>query len=500
MGIKTRVSRFVNDLDLGSWDNWLPLGVIAVFFGVGVLVGLRVIQFSSPEDPTNIPVIFIEIGIAAMTGIFSITVSLSLVAIQFASQEYSHRIMAFYVKSVVFWSTTVVYLGLIMSSVLLMAMYTEQQDPRFAGLVVVASVAALMLLIPHFVITAAFLRPEFIIGKLLRRVDTTYLVSIQRPLEESQGRLESHADRVLPVVEIVERAINKGDLSTARTALDRLHTAYISQAEHLSSLPIEEYFIDYVMRVGRKAISGGDMEEAGAQAIQLIGTVGARGPAGVTAVEDVRDLGSAALKEDLEAVVREMIDTLKLIFDHTGLPDARKAVMEGYRDLVEDLAGAEKQRLLRQLGNTLATMESDAIARGEPSVTNDCQDLLESLGREAGVRNLPEVVLHVVRLLHRIGLESAEKDAEVAERVVRSLLRLERSGQGNRDLIAATEFAKGDVERELRKRPRPAPSAAPVAVPASVSASAVTDPATRSLETGPEEESEFAYLWSEPKD
>lgn len=502
-----RVKRFLKDLDLGSWDNWLPLSVIALFMGLGLLVGLGVIRFPGPEDPENIPSIFIEVGIAGMAGIFAITVSLSLVAIQFASQEYSHRIMAFYVKSVVFWSTTVVFLGILMSSVLLLASYTEGQDPRFASEVVIGAVAALTLLLPHFVITAAFLRPEFIISKLLRRVDTAYLVSIQRTLEEGQGRLESHRDRVLPVVEIMERAINKGDLSTARTALDRLHSAYVTQAEHLNSLPIEEYFLDYVSRVGRKAISGGNMEEAGAQAIQLIGTVGSRGPAGATAVEDVRELGAAALKEDLEPVVREMIDTLKSIFDQTGLPEAKKGVLDSYRDLVEDLAAAEKQRLLRQLGNILSQIASEAIGRGEREVADRCQELLEGLGREAGTRRLPEVVLHTVRLLHRLGLEYAEKDADAAERIVRSLLRLERSATGDRELIAATEFAKGDVERELRKRPRPAPTTLssqsippdgpppppPVRTPVPTAAPPPADPEAH-------QDPEFADLWSEPKD
>jgi hypothetical protein len=482
---------------LGSWDNWLPLAVITVFAGLGLLVALRVITFPSPRQAERILTIYIEVGIGATAGIFAIIASLSLVAIQFASQEYSHRIMAFYIKSIMFWSTIAVYLGLIITSVLLIGMFTDKQDPRYAGAIIVGSVGALTLLIPHFLITSAFLRPEFIIAKLLRRVDTPYLVSVQRALAEDQGRLDSHVDRLLPVVEIVERAIHRGDLSTARTALDRLHTTYVTHAEHLNSLPIEEHFLNYLLRIGRKAVTADGLEEAAAHSVQIIGAVGSRGPAGANAVDDIRELGFAALKQDLEPVVREMIDTLRFIFDRTSLPEAKAAVLSCYQDLVEDLAAGEKTRLLRQSATNLAELAATTLEQRETAYTHRCQELLEAVGREASSRRMHDVALHVIGLLQRFGVAAAQHDPEVSERVVRSLLRIERSaGSGDRDLVAATEFAKGDVERELRKRGRVAESlasAAPVAAP--------SDPPAPPPSVEPEvaEDSAFADLWREPK-
>lgn len=490
--------RWFKDLDLGAWDNWLPLTVIAVFASMGLLVALRVITFPSTQQAERILTIYIEVGIGATAGIFAIIASLSLVAIQFASQEYSHRIMAFYIKSIMFWSTIAVYLGLIITSVLLVGMYTDKQDPRYAGAIIVGSVGALTLLIPHFLITAAFLRPEFIIAKLLRRVDTPYLAFARRLLTESKGRLDSQVDRLLPVVEIVERAIHRGDLSTARAALDRLHTTYVTHAEGLNSLPIEEYFLDYLLRIGRKSVTADGLEEVAAQSVRIIGAVGSRGPAGANAVDDIRELGFAALKQDLEPVVREMIDTLRLIFDRTSLPEAKAATLSCYQDLVEDLAAGEKPRLLRQAATNLAELAATTLEQRETASTHRCQELLEAVGREASSRRMHDVALHVIGLLQRFGVAAAQRDPEVSERVVRSLLRIERSaGSGDRDLVAATEFAKGDVERELRRRWPVAESAAAAATVAPFS-----DPPTPPLSVKPEAAGapEFADLWREPED
>ena len=100
-------------LDIKSWDNWFPLSLIALFVVLGFPVALGAFDFGlTGKDVDRFGVIYTDIGIQTTAGIFAIVISLSLVAIQFAPQEYSHRIMEYYVRSVIFWSTLVVYLGI----------------------------------------------------------------------------------------------------------------------------------------------------------------------------------------------------------------------------------------------------------------------------------------------------------------------------------------------------------------------------------------------------
>jgi hypothetical protein len=445
--------RLLRELDLTSWDNYVPLGFIAAFLGAAFLVGTGVIALPGLVDTDRIQIIFVDIGIGATSGVFAITVSLSLLAIQFASQEYSHRIMSFYIKSVTFWAIITVYLGLIVGTILVEGLALNLAAERAAGVILIGGVLAIALLIPHFVVTAAFLRPEFVIAKLLNRLDAEYLVSIVPELEKGRGRMPSGIDRLLPVVEIVERSIQKGDLSTTRAATERLHTTYLAHAARLNSIYVERYFLDYLMRIGRTAVLATEEQEPAIQVLQLISTVGSQGPAGVIATEDIDDLGFTALKKDAEGVVIQMVDSLRVVFERTALPDAKRAVFVTYRKLVEDLSGTEKRRIMRHFSTCLAETGMEALKKGDLATTDQCLELLESLGHDAGTRRLGDVVLHIVRHMQVLGIAAAPADPDTARRVVRALLRVERGiSTSEREVVAATEFAKGKIERVLTRR------------------------------------------------
>ncbi len=488
------VRRALKELDLLSWDNWVPLAVIAAFSGVGILTAFGVISVTGPMDAARFKTVYDSIGIRTTAGILSSIVALSLVAIQFASNQYTHRIMAFYIRSITFWSIITVYLGIIVFSILVAANRPDSDDPRLAGVIIVGTIMALMLLIPHFLITASFLKPDFIINKLLRRVDSEYLMSIQGALANRRGRLDSKSDRLLPVIEMVESAIKRGDRATTRTAMEQIHDKYLTQAEQLNSLPVEQYFLSYLLRVGRKAVSVPDEEEAAVQAVQVIGTVGAHGPAGAIAVEQIRDLGLSAHKKGIDPVVSEMIHSLREIFEQTGMPEAKKEVLDTFHTLAQDLATAGKTRPLRRLATDVFEIAQASLGGRDLATAYRCLDMLETIGHDSGIHKMVDVVLHVVKLLQTVGVAAAQEDGETANRIIRTVLRIEMAiGPTEREALAATSFAKGDIERVLNRR---GPKAAPVGQ---------TTPATLTpapaLKQGAEAEGsgEFADLWGEPQ-
>ena len=513
------LTRVLRDLDLGSWDNWVPLAIIGVFVVLGALFVAGIFQFRLVEGSVDqFAVIYVEVGIGATGGIFAIIVSLSLVAIQFASQEYSHRIMDLYIKSVVFWSMLTVYLFLMIIAILLLTNNSAADSVRGPTLVAVGSILALVLIPPYFIITAAYLKPEFVIAKLLRRVDAEYLTTLEKPLVEGGGRISSRIDPLLPIVEMIERSVDRGDLSTTRAAMEHLHTTYINQAEVLNSLPIERLFLDYLSRIGRKATSAADEEEAAVLAIQLMGAVGARGPGSTIAVDHISAMGSKALKQDAEPVLEQMINSLHEIFGVTTSEEARKNVLNNYSQLVEDLVGAEKGRLLRQLVGHLSAIAEASLKTGDTATATNCLDTLETIGQMSCTKQIINVVSEVSLRFQELGLLAVNTQPELAERIIRSLLRVERMmPSGERDLIATTNFAKGEVERALTnkrralaaaQRPEAPPKgslgmpAAPAAVVAPPQAPVVQvnggKPSTEA--TGDEEVDGFADLWDEAKD
>ncbi|MDO8751110.1 MAG: hypothetical protein Q7K03_08210 [Dehalococcoidia bacterium] len=488
--------RVLKDLDLLSWDNWVPLAVIAAFSGVGILTAFGVVTFTGPMDAARFKTIYESIGLRTTAGILPTIVSLSLVAIQFASNQYTHRIMVFYIRSITFWSIIIVYLTMIVVSILLEANRTESDDPRVAGLILVGTIMALSLLVPHFLITASFLKPDFIIDKLLRRLDSDYLLSIQGDLANRRGRLDSKSDRLLPVIEITESAIKRGDRATTRMAMEQIHDVYLNQAEKLNSFSVEQYFLTYLLRVGRKAVSVPDEEEAAVQAVQLIGTVGARGPAGAIAVEQIRDLGLAASKKGIDPVVSEMIHSLREIFEQTEMPEAKKEVLDTYHLLGQELASAGKRRPVRQLATNVSEIAHASLGQRDQATAYRCLDMLEAIGHDSAVNKLVDVVLHVVKLLQTLGAAAAPEDPTTAERIVRTMLRIELSISANeREAIAATSFAKGDIERVLNRR---RPQAAPVEQTTPAPAAPTPAPALSQGSQG-EGKGEFADLWGEPQ-
>ncbi len=456
--LPSQLGRFVKRLDAGAWDNWLPLSVILAFIFLGAAVAGGVVGLGLVAgDAARFETIYTDIGIQTTAGIYAIIISLSLVAIQFAAQEYGHRIMEYYLRSVIFWSTNVVYLGLITGGIIVQAQSSGTDSTRLVGVMVIGSILALALLIPHFLVTASYLKPEFIIAKLLRRVDRDFLAGLQFAQAGPGGRVMPRIDRLLPVIEIGERSIDRGDLTTTRGALQRIEDLYNVEASPLKSAAVDRFFVDHLLRIGRKAVFASDEPEAGVETVQTLGRIGAAGPA-AQAVESIDILGFAALRRDTDVVVTEMIESLKLIYASADDPEVANAVLNTYRDLVAHLATGYRVRQLRLLVNTLEEIGAAERDQGNAANFNRCLDLLEACGREAAAGGLTDVVLQDVLALKDLVSGKGAGDPVTAEETVLRLLRIERAlDKREREAIAAVEFARREI---VGKFPAQAPAGA----------------------------------------
>lgn len=451
------VGKTIRQFQLSSWDNWFPLTLIAVFVVLGAVVAAASATFGlQPGDVDQFRGIYIDVGLQTTAGIFAIVISLSLVAIQFAAQEYSHHIMDYYIKSVMFWSTVVVYLGLMIACVLLNAGVSEGESLRVVSVIMVASVLAL---VPHFLVTASYLKPEFIIGKLLLRVDEEYLRAVAMRARSTAKALEPAVDRLLPAVELIERSIDRGDLTTTRRALEQIHDKYMQQDRPLDSTVVDRYFLDHVLRIGRKAVAQPDEQESTAQTIDLLGRMGVAGPT-EAAADHIDVLGFAALRRDAEVVVRQMIDSLRLIMGKAP-PPVKASILNTYGDLAGALAGGRRERLLRHLTDHLLAIAREARSAKDTATVTRCLDLLETAGHDAAVNGIVSVVARVAGAMQELGTaDASDGNTNAAHATVLRLLRVERAlGHGERGAIASLEFAKGEIERALgAQAPAPEPS------------------------------------------
>ena len=436
----------------------MPLAIILVFGLIALLILSGAISFNLPSrDLERVHVLYTEIGIQTTASVFAIIMSLSLVAIQFAAQEYSHRIMDYYLKSVMFWVTMGFFLGLMILTIVLQANATEAENERVISMIVVGAIIALVLLIPHFVITAAYLRPEFIVSKLLRRVDQNYLFALDRVYLTPKASIPSRVDRLLPVIEITERSIDRGDLTTVRGAIDMLSETYQRLAQGINRPAIERYFLNHFLRLGRKAVSEADEDQAAALIIQMIGNIGTTGPAAL-AIENIDILGTAALKKDADPVVRQMIESLDQIYNAVEDKEVRLAVLHEYDDLAGGLAATDKERLLQVLAETLFRTAQKAQAAGDAALFEKVLDIVETTGHASATKGIYRVVLYIAKSSQTLGVGIALQDSRQADRLMRILLRLERAVSSNeREVISALEFASRAIQRAIPKAVTPTP-------------------------------------------
>lgn len=466
---------FVSALDVKSWDNWFPLSVIGVFVLLGIPVALGVFDFGlTGKDAERYQVIYTDIGIQTTAGIFAIVISLSLVAIQFAAQEYSHRIMEYYVRSVIFWSTLIVYLGIIVVAIVLQTASDGNESPRVVALVVVASILAVALLIPHFIVTASYLKPDFIIEKLLRRISFQY-VSALTLADDGEVDVLPRNDRLLPVVEITERSIDRGDLTTTRSAIDRVLALQSELRARASGPVVDRYFADHLTRIGRKAVNQPDEEEAAARAIEALERTGSGG-APLVAAERIDLLGFIALRHGSDGAVEQMIDSLAEVAN-TQDGAALERVLDSYQALVGRLASGGFDQLLMLLADRVDSL-SESTADGK-NVLGRCLDCLESIGHDAADNGLIRVVLHVANVVRDRGLAIASSDPDEANATVLRMLRIEQAvNSSEREALAVIGFARAEVERN-------------------VSGGAKSEPETAESESGSGDGDGFSDLWDE---
>jgi hypothetical protein len=354
--------------------------------------------------------------------------------------------MDYYIKSTVFWSTLAVYLTLMVAAIILQAGSTEEDSPRAAALIVIGSILALALLIPHFLVTAAYLKPEFIVSKLMRRITTGYLASVERRGAEAVAG--TSADRLLPVVEIAERSVEKGDIATVGSAIARMVARFehARDVEKIASPELARYFIMSLGRIGQKAISEADEQQAAVEVVQGVTTIGHEG-ALPQAVALLDRLAFASLRQDQETAVGEAVDAMAQAYREAD-EEVRGLVVESFGALVPRLAQSGQQLLLEKI-----LAHAAEIATAEPAGSHGRSraiDVLESAGRESAVSRLVRVVRRAGVTMSTLGRQWAATDRSSAQAVVLSLLRVERSlDRSERDTIAALDFSRMEVEQLL---------------------------------------------------
>ena len=427
------------------------------------------------------------IGIGCLLSIFAIVISLALMAVQYASQQYTHRIMDFYTKSRMFQCILFIYMGTIFYNMLMLTEKTVNPTHVFVSLSL--SALCILALLPHFFITMIHLKPGFIIGKMLSGINKKdidslkglYLFSIDTRLEEElnedsiseelrkefetnrfslsdnatvmkkeeekkweiidekkftvrkeDGELNiykglSHENSaseedtlLLPITEIIERAIRNGDQTTAKKGLDEIKNCYLNYLSPRNEDYVSPYFLKLILNVGR--VAGIEKDDGSmARVLNIFGDVGRNTVSErmnfstKIVLEYIDTMGFKAL-QNYDTTTEQMIKSLQDIlraFIESGKGKEEKETLKRifalYSNLSDELFKLKKDKMITYMLNSFSEPHVLMVKNECYETIEKTAELLVGISENAAKRGLRDPIDLSIRSLQKIGISSARK-------------------------------------------------------------------------------------------
>lgn len=433
-------------------ETSVPVGLIITFTILIIIRLSNVFNISiANTDQFNAQYVIGISGLGALAAIFAIVISISLMAVQFASQEYSHRIMNSYIKSFMLWSLIILYIGTMLYNLWVVGYIDpEEADTTITDVSTLLQFLCFIMLIPHFLFTTAQLNPLYIIGKILYSINNEYLLSLRKYYHDGRMKVPGSMDRVLSVVEIVEKAIIRGDRDTTRTTVEKLYDCYKSNTHDGEPVWIRQYFMEYILRIGQQGVLSED-DDIVVRTISIFGEVGTTAGT-AAAIEQIQILGTAALKKDYDVAVQQAIDSLLTILKQSPDTEAVTRIPGILRDLVDDLVKNNKLRLLNYLLEQISSVAAIIADKQNHVVAERCIDLLEKIGLVAAREGLVDISHACILAYHKAGTVFVSRGIISYDAVSSSLLRIEYATKTEfRTVKSQIDYVIRDIEKHAVK-------------------------------------------------
>jgi hypothetical protein len=374
--------------------------------------------------------IFAGVGFEGLSAIFAIVISLSLMAVQLASQQYTHRIMDIHTKSWIFRFVIVIYLGSMLYNVFMLGWLdfgNSSVDSKYVKTSMSLTCLSLFILIPYFYITMRRLKPESVISNLLAKIDDVYLNSVKGYIKEGELRIPSEADEMLPITDIIEKSIRSGDHETARFGIDEICRCYMSHVKKENEDYVSRYFLaKHIRGIGREAIIKKD-DDSMVQVLKIFGEVGTRAIhenlnySARMSVESIDIIGSNVLKDydvATEQMIKSLQDILGAVIKSGNGEEILKQIFTLYSNLSDELFNLEKNKLIKYLLNSFSeprvfmkkpqALIEEMVKNTRYETIDSTVKLLERISVNAANRGLRDPLDQSISSLHEIGISSAE--------------------------------------------------------------------------------------------
>jgi len=320
------------------------------------------------------------------------------------------------------------------------------------------------------------LRPESVISLLLTKIDEDYVNSLKVHLKDGEVTVKSESDRMLPVIEIIEKSIINGDASTARFGLDEIKECYLQNLTAENEAYVTPYFLNHILGVGREAIIAAN-DDSMLHVLRIFSDVGTHtitermDRSTKMALENIGIIGFKVLK-DYDAATQQLADSLRSILKAIiGVNNSNDEILAQvfalYRNVTDELFALKKDRMISYILNSFYELLDLMVENKRYEVIGRTAELIERTGVKAVRFDVRDAIHLSVQSLHKIGisyakeapvLDAPEVAIKIAESTIDHLLKIDGETQKYRSrskefdtIINEIEYAKKDIEKYLEK-------------------------------------------------
>jgi len=319
-----------------------------------------------------------------LSAVFGIVISLSLIAVQLAAQNYSPRIITMYVRHYLFWTIIAQFAVAILYNLILLNNLTDFINLKLSDISIFISGICLLSLVPHIYNTFEQLKPETVVLSLCNEIDENYVALLER---HWRGRIAGSAlpEEVNPLF-VIENILEKSDIATVAKALSNIRARFCGVINKNNCEVLSYHFARFFSRLGNNAIDVQN-EEASSLIIRHMFTISQylrkEGLEINFFDEELRELGKKSLEKKLIETSRFMIwgvrnlseteiekilpreeDILRYDLMKGRMPDPNKDKEKIHNEVVLDRFLWDRLVYLKEIGVLAAKLGIDDIMYG----------------------------------------------------------------------------------------------------------------------------------------
>lgn len=187
---------------------------LVVIIGVfGVVCMLRFYGFFGFQVGENTNSILGTL-VQSLASVFAVVFSISLVAVQFCSEQLSYRLIGLYVRNLNFVVPFVMNASALLFNLFLLSYICYYNLVDFGLLL---SFVAVVSLVPFFVYTFRFMVPVHVVSVLLGRLGTNRTL-----LSENFAERTLYRENLQPIEDIIFSCVRKGDYAMAQDSIEQV--------------------------------------------------------------------------------------------------------------------------------------------------------------------------------------------------------------------------------------------------------------------------------------